>query len=235
MKVTSPEFQDSDASHVRANKLDLLERLADDLAHEIKNPLHSLVINLEVLKRRIARVPDSQAGDMLRYVGVLDGELARVNRRIELLLRLVRPGRHTDEVPLNEVLEDLIDLIEFEGSRRKITVRLQQEPLASRVRLPVDAARQIVLNLVLSVLDRLPAGAGLTVRTMLDGTDVLLVVEGDAASADSPGDPPADPLVWPDPRVAAARSLCEIIGVELLLPDADETLTPTLGIKVPGA
>src|ERR1700741_2799475 len=31
---------------LRANKLDLLERLADDLAHEIKNPLHSMVINL---------------------------------------------------------------------------------------------------------------------------------------------------------------------------------------------
>jgi len=76
---------------LRANKLDLLERLADGLAHEIKNPLHSMVINLEVLKRRVARADSPD--EVQRYIGVLAGELERVNRRIELLLRLSRPGR----------------------------------------------------------------------------------------------------------------------------------------------
>jgi CheY-like chemotaxis protein len=74
---------------LRANKLDLLERLADDLAHEIKNPLHSMVINLEVLKRRLNRVKNGEVDDVLRYAGVLGEELDRVHRRIELLLRLL--------------------------------------------------------------------------------------------------------------------------------------------------
>jgi hypothetical protein len=213
MNVSSSQFQDSDASLVRANKLDLLERLADDLAHEIKNPLHSLVINLEVLKRRIARVPDSQASDMLRYVGVLDGELTRVNRRIELLLRLVRPGRRTDEVPLTEVLEDLIDLIEFEGSRRKVTVRLQQEPLASRVRLPVDAARQIVLNLVLAVLDRCPraprspCGPRATAPTRCSSSRAMPTSPTRRATP-LPGPIPASPRPAPSAMALASSCCC---------------------------
>ena len=35
---------------LHASRYALLSRLADDLAHEIKNPLHSMVINLEVLR-----------------------------------------------------------------------------------------------------------------------------------------------------------------------------------------
>ena len=69
--VGAPPGDDAAALALRANKLDLLERLADDLAHEIKNPLHSMVINLEVLKRRVARADSPD--EVQRYIVVLAG------------------------------------------------------------------------------------------------------------------------------------------------------------------
>ena len=61
----STENPVADQGTIRENKLELVERLADDLAHEIKNPLHSMVINLEVLRRRLTRL-ELEPGTPLR-------------------------------------------------------------------------------------------------------------------------------------------------------------------------
>src|SRR5690606_30390207 len=53
-RCVNPDDPAATPMMIRDNKLALVERLADDLAHEIKNPLHAMVINLEVLRRRIA-------------------------------------------------------------------------------------------------------------------------------------------------------------------------------------
>jgi signal transduction histidine kinase len=167
---------------IRANKLDLLERVADDLAHEIKNPLHSMVINLEVLKRRITRAQPEQSGDMLRYADVLASELERVSHRVDLLLRMVRPARG-DSTTLQEALDELRELLEVEGSRRSVEVRFADYPTGARVAAPREAARQVILNMVLAVLDTLDAGDALGVRVESVEDEVVIHVEAMPADA----------------------------------------------------
>jgi signal transduction histidine kinase len=200
-----------EALALRANKLDLLERLADDLAHEIKNPLHSMVINLEVLKRRVARVTGEQ-DDVQRYIGVLAGELERVNRRIELLLRLSRPGRGAESTTLNELVEELMELIQLEARHHEATVDYQPGDHAARVHIPREPARQAILNLVLDVIDGLQAGSVLRLSiSRVDGS-ARLAVEGSAGTVET---------VSGESRIAAARSLAEAMGgrVDPLLPE----------------
>jgi len=191
---------------IRANKLDLLERVADDLAHEIKNPLHSMVINLEVLKRRITRAQPEQTGDMLRYANVLASELERVSHRVDLLLRMVRPGRG-DSTTLREALDELRELLEVEGSRRSVDVRFADYPSGARVAAPREAARQVILNMVLAVLDTLHAGDALIVRIENAGTEVRIHVE--ALPADPTRDPGSGSLSGP------CRDAAELLGGEL--------------------
>jgi C4-dicarboxylate-specific signal transduction histidine kinase len=225
MNAATSEAADSQSDLVRSNKLDLLERLADDLAHEIKNPLHSLVINLEVLKRRISRVGEQQADDMLRYVGVLDGELARVNRRVELLLRLVRPGRQSDELALSEIIDDLVELMQLESNRRKVAFHYEPHAAAARVQLPVDAGRQIVLNLVLAMLDRVPSDDTLSLEcTSLEGHVRFL-----ARGAPLAGLEVVDPA---DERLTVVRALCARTSARLI-EDGDETPGDRIGITIP--
>lgn len=147
---------------VRADKLDLVERLADDLAHEIKNPLHSMVINLEVLKRRISRIPEG-SDDLLHYAGILNGELERVNSRIELLLQIIRPDRSTELVSLIAALDEAFVLVELERERRGIRIDYEPVPHPVRGALPRAAARQIILDLLLAALDSLDPGGTLVV------------------------------------------------------------------------
>lgn len=161
------DSQHAEQAAIRENKLSLVERLADDLAHEIKNPLHSMVINLEVLRRRIARLEGVEGGeDLLRYTGVIATELERVNRRVELLLRMVRPQRETDELTtLPEVLEELRELAELECERNEVQLSMDLQEAIARADLPRGLTRQLLLSLILHSLDVAPPGSVLRIQS----------------------------------------------------------------------
>jgi signal transduction histidine kinase len=92
-----------------AARFGLLIRLADDLAHEIKNPLHSMVINLEVLKRRVEK---GAADGALERAEVLGAELNRLHQMVEALLRLIRGGKPSGQPNgLRESLENVLPLV----------------------------------------------------------------------------------------------------------------------------
>ncbi len=210
---------------LRANKLDLLERLADDLAHEIKNPLHSMVINLEVLKRRVARADSPE--EVQRYIGVLAGELERVNRRIELLLRLSRPGRGPESTTLNELTEELMELIQLEARHADAQVEYLPEGAPARIFVPREPTRQAILNLVLEVIDHMQRGGTLRVLiTERDGRARLAVADSATAVPAIQADPGA-------PRVAAAVALAAAVDGRV---EVDESgAVPLLVLSLPVA
>ncbi|HET7275344.1 MAG TPA: histidine kinase dimerization/phospho-acceptor domain-containing protein [Longimicrobiaceae bacterium] len=212
----------ADLNLLRTNKLDLLEQLADDLAHEIKNPLHSMVINLEVLKRRIDRSDAADSADLMRYVSVLGGELERVNRRIELLLRLIRPSRGSEDIPLRQVVEETLDLVLFEGERQNVSIKFEPGPLAPDVLVPREPIRQIVLNCLLDCIEMQRSGGSLEITVDYDGEEVSLTVSGEIDP-----DSPARAKHSVDngrPRLVLARALADSFGATL---DIGGTVAPT--------
>jgi signal transduction histidine kinase len=214
------------ALSLRANKLDLLERLADDLAHEIKNPLHSMVINLEVLKRRVGRVDPAGQEEVQRYLGVLTGELERVNRRIELLLRLSRPGRGAETTTLNELTEELMELIQLEARQRELEVDYRPDARIARVFVAREPTRQAILNLVLESIDRLRPGATLQI-----GID-----ERDGWSRIAVGGQGLTPAEAGGVRVAVARELAGAVGGRVEERAADDAGGgPALVLSIPVA
>jgi signal transduction histidine kinase len=211
---------------LRANKLDLLERLADDLAHEIKNPLHSMVINLEVLKRRVARADSPD--EVQRYIGVLAGELERVNRRIELLLRLSRPGRGPESTTLNELTEELMELIQLEARHADAQVEYLPEGAPARVFVPREPTRQAILNLVLEVVDHMQRGGTLRIAIReRDGRALLAVADSATAVPAIQADP--------GPRVAAAAALAAAVDGSVEVQDGAGVPLLVLSLPVAGA
>jgi signal transduction histidine kinase len=200
-----PESRSSpppDPLAIRADRLDLLERLSDSLAHEIKNPLHSMVINLEVLKRRLARL-GADGTETLHYAVVLGEELERVSRRVELLLRLSRPERGgSEDATLVEIVEEVMELVHLEARQRDAHVRFSMEGLPGRVGLGRQAARQMVLDLILDALEEVRDGDGVDVHVAGDSSRAELRVEGGATVA--------------GPRLEIARALAESAGGTVL-------------------
>jgi signal transduction histidine kinase len=160
---------------VQANRLDLLGRVADDLAHEIKNPLHAIVINLELVRRRVVQ---QHAEGALERTAVVEEELQRVHDLIDQMLHLLRPGRPEERAfDADSVLRELEPLLV--ALCRVARARLQLVTGASRL-IPMRRAafKHALLNLVQNGLEAMaPAGGELRIRTTAEGGEFRLRVE----------------------------------------------------------
>lgn len=160
---------------VQANRFDLVSRLADDLAHEIKNPLHAMVINLELVKRRVTTGDIATA---LERADVVGAEVLRVNELMDLLLQLLRPMRQTGLVTdVDATMRELLPLLQVQA--RLSGVELGYTPagreLGARIR--KDALKHVVLNLAANALEAMRAEGGRIALSMgVDGEGVRLRV-----------------------------------------------------------
>ena len=144
----------------RSDRLAALGTLAAGLAHEIKNPLTSVMTFSRHVARRFADERFRQ-----RFQSVVPRELERINRIVEDLLRLARPSRLAlAPVHLPEILDQALDLygnqIEAKGVRVVRDYALGLPPV------PGDSEHlyQALVNLVTNALDAMEQGGTLTIR-----------------------------------------------------------------------
>jgi signal transduction histidine kinase len=159
----------TDSTELRANRMDLVARWADDLAHEIKNPVHAMVINLELVKRRAA------SGDtvgLVERVEVVESELHRVHSLIESLLRLVRPWPDHGLATVDSVFNEMLPVLDARARIRKI--HFEHRPGGGAVSLPPGALTLIVLNLVDRAIETTPAEGRILTRCDLTADRVRI-------------------------------------------------------------
>lgn len=166
---------------IRANRLQVIERLVADLAHEIKNPLNAVVINLELLKRRIATGSTDEALDRADRVGE---EMGRVHTLVDGLFRLMRPDREPEPpVGIARVLDEVVPLIRLQAKIARATLAYHPDDRNARVAMHPIALKQVVLNLVANSLDALePAGGSIELATVRAADTVRLRLHDDAAA-----------------------------------------------------
>lgn len=209
----------------RANRFDLVSRLADDLAHEIKNPLNSIVINLEVLKVRVGR-GDAEAA--LERAAVIEHEARRLHLMVDRLLQLLRPDREDGaSFALDRALDELLPLVEARARLARNTFTVEGDT-AFFVPIRRDIFKFAMLNLLTIVHERLGENGG-TLRLTCDGGDHQVRITVAAVGA-----PDSAPLAAGDVEyersiaVAAALLVSSGAGLErheegvlVLLPRAD--------------
>ncbi|HEX6694197.1 MAG TPA: histidine kinase dimerization/phospho-acceptor domain-containing protein [Longimicrobiales bacterium] len=140
-----------------ANRYHLVSRLADDLAHEIKNPLNSLVINLEVLRSR-ARKGD--ADGVLGRADVLEIEVRRLNTLLDGLLRLLRPDRQPGVlISVDTLVAEAAELAEVQARLARKTLSVSPVGDAAVTSGRRDVLRFALLNLLMAELDAVDGGA----------------------------------------------------------------------------
>lgn len=145
----------------RSDRLAALGALAAGLAHEIKNPLTSIM----TFSRHVARRFDDERFRQ-RFQSVVPRELERINAIVDGLLRLARPARLVlAPVHLPPLIEQALELYAPQIEARRIGVR-REWPVGIPP-IPGDAEHlyQAILNLIANALDAMEEGGGtLTVR-----------------------------------------------------------------------
>jgi signal transduction histidine kinase len=144
----------------RSDRLAALGTLAAGLAHEIKNPLTSVLTFVRHLPRRF---DDERFRE--RFQSVVPRELERINEIMERLLELARPSRLSFSlVRLPALLERAVDLYANQIEAKGIAVVREYARDVPPIQADEDAMYRALVNLVANALDAMGHGGRLTLR-----------------------------------------------------------------------
>src|SRR5262245_11813585 len=140
----------------RRSRLAFLGTLAGGLAHEIKNPLSAMSINLQMLREDLEHAESPREQRLLKRVGVLEREVARLEEILDGFLRFAR-GYQLKPAPqsINTLLRETTEFWAAKAHAAGVEVQLVLEPDLPPV--PVDAVylKQALLNLLNNAFDAL--------------------------------------------------------------------------------
>ncbi len=165
-----------------SRKLAALGRLSAGVAHEVKNPLNSMMIHLELLRQFVA--PRQTAGgrvergavavaptdaetersiEALGHVDVITGEIRRLDEVVQGFLKFARPeDLKLQPLSLSVLLDEVIPIVRPEADRRGIELRVDCDGALS-VNADPAMLRQAFLNLGLNACQAMPNGGTLRI------------------------------------------------------------------------
>jgi PAS domain S-box-containing protein len=153
----------------RSDKLAALGTLSAGLAHEVKNPLHALGLNLHLLQAEL--VPGPPDGNAVRsYLDVLRSEVQRLGRIVENFLRFAKPSvPEIKSVDVAALVERVLGLVAFEAADHGVGIETHLDPELPSIPSDEGQLSQVFLNVIINALQAMPDGGSLVVMTRRDG------------------------------------------------------------------
>jgi hypothetical protein len=149
-----------------STRLAAISRLTGGVAHEIKNPLNSIALRLELLKSRVlGDVPEAEA-----EIEVIAQEITRLNRVVRTFLDFTRPVElHPRQVDLAALIAGLAELFgpEAEGAGISVWAAGLENPMPASV--DTDLMKQALTNIVRNALEAMPHGGKLSLALRQEG------------------------------------------------------------------
>ncbi|HEY0514805.1 MAG TPA: ATP-binding protein [Thermoanaerobaculia bacterium] len=129
-----------------AERLAYLGTLASGLAHEIRNPLNSLNLNMQMLEEEIDEHGSAPTGK--RLLSITRSELSRLERLVSDFLAYAKPRPlELEEMPAARPLERMREVLAGEIQKREAQVEIEDRSSGARIRIDVAQMNQLLLNL----------------------------------------------------------------------------------------
>ncbi|HPC61135.1 MAG TPA: ATP-binding protein [Verrucomicrobiota bacterium] len=174
------------SAQIRAAKFEAIGTLAAGVAHEVKNPLQTIVMGLDYLERRLPAAP-AEARAVLQD---MRQAMTRANSIVrELLCFAATPRIELQPEDWNALVESSLALLHFEIAASQTALDLRLADGLPPVRVNRQKIQQIFVNLVLNALQAMPAAGRLSLITRLITADADLSRSHPACREFKPGIP----------------------------------------------
>ena len=143
----------------RSERLASAGRFAAGLAHEIRNPLNSMEIQLLLMERRITKGSPEGREDLLKPVQVIQEEVLRLENLVKEFLIFSRPSDlKRSHVDVRAMLEEVVGLFETEAEQRGIAVHKHYANFLPTAWIDRTKMRQALVNVLKNALEATTEG-----------------------------------------------------------------------------
>lgn len=182
------ESRRSTEETIESERLTALTLLAAGVAHEIGNPLNSLHIHLQLMERKIRKLPADQRKELSKSVDVAKGEIKRLDYIVTQFLRALRPAPlEKSRENINVIVRESISFLEAEIEDRDIIVEAELDPNLPWLEVDRNQLKQAFYNVIRNSFQAMKAGGILRIRTDQDDVFVYVIFSdtGGGISADN--------------------------------------------------
>jgi signal transduction histidine kinase len=197
------------ATHFRG-----LAQVSIATAHDLRTPLHTVVLYLELLRASLTGPPDSETSTkQQRYLDVIASEVQRLEQMLEILWAQTRlADSKRERLDLRQALGDLASFLVPHARRTRVDLRLDGEETVA-IEGDRDALRHALLHMLLVAMAASPVGSELHLTVGTSGKSAVLTFAGGdlspllgIASTDAP---PSHHALGPERGLYVSRRVVE--------------------------
>jgi PAS domain S-box-containing protein len=189
------EKRGKEAKLRRAENLASLTTLAAGVAHEIKNPLGSLSIHIQLIQKAmesnkeiyfnahpsgvdsLGQDPRAYFNQLDKYIAVVNEEVDRLNRIVVDFLFAVRPmNMEFREGDINTLIREMAGFVRYELEEAHIECVLDLTQELPRIGFDPRFMKQALLNLIKNAQAAMPDGGKLTIKTEFTDVEIGIIV-----------------------------------------------------------
>lgn len=149
-----------------SERLAFVGTLAGGLAHEIKNPLSTLNINLQLLMEDVQSMTGENSKKVHVKIEALQKEVQRLEEILNDFLRFARGQKlELEDRDINEVVDEVVDFVTPEIKQKNIVILKSYDAHLPSCRIDSNLIKQAILNVIINAEQAMENGGELMIRT----------------------------------------------------------------------
>ncbi len=162
---------------IRTRQLAQLGALFAGFAHEIRNPLSTIGLNLQLVKEEFGEAETQSDRRISRRLTTIEGEVKRLQGILEEFLSFVRvPKLQVSAVKLQTMIEDLVEFTGPELAELGIELRTFVDGDLVPIELDPAQIRAVLVNLVRNAAEAMDGGGEIMIGARCEGDAMILQV-----------------------------------------------------------
>ena len=169
------ERQQLEAQIIQSERFAAIGQLAARVAHELRNPLSSVELNLELLADEVADGPEmdvAEANDLLKSIHNEVERLANIVSEYLVSARL--PRFEFEHESLNTVVQAFCDFIEPQLEQAQITFSIELAENLPFTLLDAEQIQCVLHNLFKNAIEAMPSGGDFSIQTGVESSRIVL-------------------------------------------------------------
>ena len=169
------EQQQLEAQIIQSEKFAAIGQLAAQVAHEIRTPLSSVQLNLDLLADEVADGAEMNVGEAKDLLKSIHNEVERLADIVSEYLVFVRLPRFEFECEsLNTIVQTFCSFVEPQLRQAKITLSTELDENLPFISLDAEQIQRALHNFLKNSIEAMPSGGELSIQTRVESSQIVL-------------------------------------------------------------